>query len=242
MQPISYLLGAAFLKLRENWLLFFLIYLVAGIWSAFEVFTEPDFNSVTIGTFGWAVYLAALVIATMFGVLMSIALTYAMAGMTTSVKSSYGMALKSFWRYILLGLVSVVLVTLGFLFLIVPGIIVSVWIVFAYFILLLENESIIAALKKSREYVRGHWWGVLIRLAVLSITMAVVVFALQLLISFLLSFLPFLAAQVVYVLVTLVLAGFLTPFSLLYVYQMYLELKSEKETSYQTYQTSNPSV
>lgn len=241
MQPISHLFGAAFLRLRENWLLFFLIYLVAGICSVLEVLTEPDFNSDTIGMFEWALYLTALVITTVFGVLMSIALTYAIAGMATSVKSAYGMALKSFWRYILLGLVSVVLVTLGFLFLIVPGIIVSVWIVFAYFILLLEDEGIVASLKKSREYVRGHCWGVFIRLAVLSLSV-ILVFALQLLSAFLVSFLPDFAAEIVYVLLTLIMAGFLTPFSLLYVYQMYLELKSVKESSVQTYQAPGPTI
>lgn len=231
MQPISHLFGAAFLRLRENWLLFFLIYLVAGIWSVFEVITEPDFNSATISTFEWVLYLAAVAIATVFVVLMSIALTYAMAGTATSVKTAYGMALKNFWRYILLSILSVVLVTVSFLLLIVPGIIVSVWIVFAYFVLLLENEGAIASLKRSREYVRGHWWGVFVRLAVLSLVMAVVILASQLLVSFLVSFLPFSSAQIVYLAFTLVLSGFLTPFSLLYVYQMYLELKSMRDGS-----------
>ncbi len=243
MQPISRLFSSTFVKFWSNWQLFFLIYFVAGVWSALEAFAEPDLDTAIISSGEWAVYLAALAIASVFSVLMSISLTYAMAGTATSVKGAYSMALRNFWRYLILAVVSVVIVTVGFLFLIVPGIVLSVWFVFAYFVLLLENEGVIASLKKSREYVRGHWWGVFARIAVFFLIMAGIVFALQLLITFIVSFLPaVLLAQIVYVLLTLFVAGFLTPFSLLYFYQMYLELKSGKELSYDSFQTAQSTV
>ncbi|MBI2267833.1 MAG: hypothetical protein HYU80_00085 [Candidatus Blackburnbacteria bacterium] len=52
----------------------------------------------------------------------------------------------------------------GFLLLAIPGIIFVVWFVFAIYIVIAENEKGLNALLKSREYVRGRWWGVVWRL------------------------------------------------------------------------------
>lgn len=52
----------------------------------------------------------------------------------------------------------------GYLLLIIPGIIFSVWFVFGQFVLVQDEARGIGALLKSREYVRGEWFNVAIRL------------------------------------------------------------------------------
>lgn len=52
----------------------------------------------------------------------------------------------------------------GFILLIIPGIIFMVWFFFAQFILVREDTRGMSALLKSREYVRGEWFNVALRL------------------------------------------------------------------------------
>jgi len=52
----------------------------------------------------------------------------------------------------------------GYLLLIIPGIIFSVWFVFGQFVLVQDETRGMGALLKSREYVRGQWFNVALRL------------------------------------------------------------------------------
>lgn len=64
------------------------------------------------------------------------------------------------WIFLLSGF----LVTGGYLLLIIPGVIFTVWFSLAQFIMPGENVRGLAALLKSREYVRGYWLAVALRL------------------------------------------------------------------------------
>lgn len=64
------------------------------------------------------------------------------------------------WIFLLGGF----LVTGGYLLLIIPGVIFTVWFSLAQFIMPGENVRGLAALLKSREYVRGYWLEVALRL------------------------------------------------------------------------------
>ncbi len=63
---------------------------------------------------------------------------------------------------ILMGLI----VFIGFLLLVIPGVIFMVWFYFATFFVVLEKSGPINALKKSRELVKGYFWPVVGRTAV----------------------------------------------------------------------------
>ena len=54
----------------------------------------------------------------------------------------------------------------GFLFFVVPGIFLSVSLIFAPLVLFSDEEKGLAALAKSRDFVRGNWWGVFFRIAI----------------------------------------------------------------------------
>jgi len=69
------------------------------------------------------------------------------------------------WISILTGII----IAAGILLLIIPGIIFAVWFAFALFILVVEGLKGTKALRKSKEYVRGRWWSVFIRIVAGSI-------------------------------------------------------------------------
>ncbi len=49
------------------------------------------------------------------------------------------------------------------------GIAVSTWFVFATFVTVLENDSVLDSIKRSRQYVRGRWFGVFGRIMLLGL-------------------------------------------------------------------------
>jgi ABC-type sugar transport system permease subunit len=108
---------------------------------------------------------------------------------------------------------------LASLFLIIPSIIVSVWVSFAAYVLVLENNEIIASIKKSREYVRGRWWDVFRRFGA-GILMIIV---LSIVVTLPLSLLNESVANLVFT----VLSVFFAPLRVSYAYFMYQDVKQE---------------
>jgi hypothetical protein len=84
-------------------------------------------------------------------------------GIKDSLKQGWHRVLSFMWIYNLTGFI----ITGGFLLLIVPGVIFLVWFAFAQFILASEGEPGMNALLKSKEYVRGRWFDVFLRLFVI---------------------------------------------------------------------------
>jgi hypothetical protein len=65
------------------------------------------------------------------------------------------------WVSILVALIC----ALGYILLIIPGIIFSIWYSFATMVFLVENLHGMQALRQSKHYVSGRWWAVLGRIA-----------------------------------------------------------------------------
>lgn len=70
------------------------------------------------------------------------------------------------WPYIWVTTLLAIILGGGFLLAVVPGIIFSVWFFFAPFILFAEGTGGMDAVLKSREYVRGNWFDVFVRLLI----------------------------------------------------------------------------
>jgi len=68
------------------------------------------------------------------------------------------------WPLLWVGLLSGFIICGGFMLLVVPGIIFTVWFCLAQFVLVGEDSRGMGALLKSREYVRGQWFNVALRL------------------------------------------------------------------------------
>jgi hypothetical protein len=84
-------------------------------------------------------------------------------GIKDALREGWKRAGSFMWLSSLLGF----LVTGGFLFLIIPGVIFLVWFIFAQFIIFAEDDRGMNALLKSKEYVRGRWFDVFLRLLVI---------------------------------------------------------------------------
>ena len=197
------------------------IMLVPAIISYLLAISEPNFSTAVINVYEWAIYGVFMLVLFVVNLLMGIALVLALSNQSLSIKAAYSEARKYFWRYILLSILLTVILGLGYLFLIIPGIILTVWFSFSVFVMILENQGPINSLKQSRRYVKGRWWGIFGRLLGLIL--------LTFILSAIVSAVAAAGAAVLpeYILVLVVLAGNLViaPITMGYLYALYQDVK-----------------
>lgn len=111
------------------------------------------------------------VVLTVLSFLTPIALLLAVHDRTLRVATAYHHAFSFLYRYAGLALLVGLIVIIGFILFVIPGVVLSVYFVFASFVLVLENKGIRESMKISREYVRGRWWSVFWRLTVLMVVL-----------------------------------------------------------------------
>lgn len=87
---------------------------------------------------------------------------------------------KLFWPYIGLSLLTAVLVLLWMLLLIIPGIIFSVFYSCAVYAFFFEDKRGMAAIKRSRQLVKGYFWQVFGRIMFLSLIAIIFMFIISL--------------------------------------------------------------
>jgi hypothetical protein len=121
------------------------------------------------------------------------------------VKETFSKALAIAPKFFAVSMLVGIVVSLGFILLIIPGIIFGVWYCFSLFILINEKTGILESMRRSKALVKGRFWAVFGRLIVFML------FALLGNIVF--SFLPYSLGAVV---VTIFGALFLLPAYFLY--------------------------
>jgi hypothetical protein len=100
------------------------------------------------------------------------AFLFAVSDENIGIKDSLGKGWHKLWSFLWLFTILGYVVTGGFLLFLIPGIIFSVWFFFSQFILVREDERGLNAMLKSKEYVRGHWFDIFLRLFVIWIISA----------------------------------------------------------------------
>lgn len=137
-------------------------------------------------------------------------------------KEAYQKGLKIFlpylWVYFLVTIISLG----GFLLLIIPGIIFSIWFSLAVYVLVFEEKKGILTLFKSKQLIAGRWWAVFWRLFILGLILAIFLFSFNLLIT------NFFGLQISEKFDFLLLL-FIFPFGLIYQLLIYQNLKEIKE-------------
>lgn len=123
----------------------------------------------------------------------------------------------------LLSLLVSLIITVGFLLLIIPGIIVSLWLTFVYHTYLLEHTTMREAMRRSTALVRGRFWQVFLRLAVLTIVVGAVILAISIIPTILF---PLLSIDALLELLTVVTSGLSVVFVLLALTVYYISLKA----------------
>lgn len=124
-----------------------------------------------------------------------------------------------FWISFLTGIILLI----GFILLIIPGIIFAVWFAFAGFILISEDIKGMDALKKSKEYVKGRFGSVLWHIFFISALFLIILIALGFTFGIIISLLkiPF-GAEII----EIILGSFLGPLLATYFFVLYQNLKS----------------
>lgn len=171
-----------------------------------------------------AVILIGIVITIVLSVTVSIAMIQRVhtPRTTLNLRASLEATRPLFLPYLFVVILVAACVLLGFILFIIPAIIVGVWLCFSYFILVLEGTRGMDALKASKEYVRGLWFPVFIRLVALIV--AVMLFMMVVTIVFEIIFGKGDITDMLTTIVNLIIS----PFSLVYAYHLYLDVKRAK--------------
>lgn len=216
--PIQ-LLNDSLSLLKDNLGLFFGIIMIPVVLSVLVSIFEPAQDTGVVDAMEWFVFAGLTLLTAIVNVFMGIALILALNNRSLSVKEAYSGATAFFWRYLGLSILTSIIITVGFILLIIPGVLLSVWLTFATFILVLERTKIVEAMKKSREYVRGRWWGVFGRLVAGSF-MALLILAILFAVVRLLD-VDILVENMIMTFISMLLA----PVVVGYMYLMYQDLK-----------------
>lgn len=150
-----------------------LILFLAGLVSVYIGERSNTLNIVTnIGL------LVLMVVAGLFAIWNSVALTNTIGmivrGQTVlSWKQTLLSVRRAVWPVITVGVVVSLIIFGGTILLVIPGIILLVWYAFTYYRIILDGyPGISAALRDSKQLVRGRWFDVAIRLAVPTVLFA----------------------------------------------------------------------
>ena len=133
----------------------------------------------------------------------------------------------------IVGLITGILTLVGLILLIIPGIIVGVWLSFSYFIVFDENKRSTDALKASKAYVEGYFWPVLGRLVAVTILVGLALIILGTVANAILGY------KFGTLLQNIISLG-ITPFIVIFQYDLYKNLKSVKGNVSAPVTTSTP--
>lgn len=222
--PIS-LLKASFSDISQR-LSFYLTLMVAlGIFALLSSLSEPYRTSGVASLYQEIAFLALTFIYMVMNILTSIALLLGFSGQASGVMAAYKTAWSYFFRYLGLSILVMLIVVVGYLLLIVPGVIFNIWFLLAAYVLVLENTGIVEAMRRSRNYVKGKWWAVFQR-AVIVLIIAMVFFPLFALVAYFLPenmWVKDSLATMVSLIVTVVGVG--------YFYNLYTDIKGSSQAA-----------
>lgn len=135
------------------------------------------------------------------------AFLFAVVNEDLSITDALGKGWQKYWSFMWLSLIVGFIVTGGFLLFLIPGIIFLVWFSLAQFVFANEDERGLNAIIKSKEYVRGYFLDVFVRLLLLWIISAVI------------GIIPLIGP---------VLAVLFVPFIMIFIYLLYSDLREIK--------------
>ncbi|MCU0652635.1 MAG: hypothetical protein MUD10_00035 [Candidatus Pacebacteria bacterium] len=188
-----------------------LFVLLAAIFAVRFIYEASSAAAVIVGIMAAVVGIVAYVYVTIwFAVAMIIILrdNKESIGFAETLKR----ALPYIGQYFLVNIVAGLIELLGFILLIIPGIIFSVWYMSARYLVVTNGEKGMTAITKSRELARGQFWKIFVLALLGSIALIILQFAV--------SMVPFFGSLIV----GLVLA----PLALIYSYQIFDHLRIVK--------------
>lgn len=209
-QNLVYLLKIVLLNLGVTLVLVVPIMFLGGLFSE-----ESPIQKIGPATTVFIPTIALVAAIFVWGLLMQavivVAVTKVVTGNLVGVKETLGLAWGKLGRYFLTNLLTGLIVLVGFIFLVIPGIVFMVWYAFSQYIVINQDVRPIDALKQSKQLVSGYFWPVLGRLVGLMLFFVVL--------QILLGFIPILGALAV---------ALLAPFYVLAPYLLFESLRKIK--------------
>jgi len=186
-----------------------------GIAGLIMTFIGPEIpEDEFLFTLPWYLFFPIILVATFISILGSASLISAVKEVPKDwqIKEVIKEGWSKYWSFLLVSSLAGLVIGIGFLLFIVPGIILAVWFAFSVYTVICEDKRWFKALSRSKQLVKGRWWSVAIR-----------VFAIIIVIFFLTmcaKFIPYLG-QLAYMI-------FFTPFYVIYNYLIYQNLREIK--------------
>lgn len=173
------------------------------------------FGLLGLAAVAWAIY---------YGVRSKIGLILILENKEKSARENFLESKNFFFAYFAVSLLTGIIIFLSFLLLIIPGVILSVIWSMAALSVVLENKSTFgAAVKRSRELVKGYWWPVFGRF----LAIGVLAFFVSLVMNIPVASLNEIGKQA-YTFVVNVFWALISPLFLTYSYLLYKDLASKK--------------
>ncbi|HKC04741.1 MAG TPA: hypothetical protein VKC54_02630 [Patescibacteria group bacterium] len=182
---------AIFFK-KENLTYFLKVYLVLVPFSIFFFFEDKymasnpnltlPYSMQFLNNYGWFIgvgfifgllYLIISFWVTVAGITAVIAVV---GGKVLSVKETFAFAWKKLWKFSLLTFLFGLMVAVGGILLIIPGIYLFITYYFSKFILVEEDTGVSVSLGKSRNLVKGKFWKVFGRIIVFGLFSGLITF------------------------------------------------------------------
>jgi hypothetical protein len=157
-------------------------------------------------------------------------------GESVEINKLYETSFAKIPSYLLVAILTALAIFGGFILLIIPGIIFSIWFEFSAYINLLENKNNkgIAALKSSKELVSGRWWGVLIRLIVPALAVYLIIIVVMVVLAIIVPILAGSLNEYAQMMITNIISSIIslaiTPLMLIFGIILYNSLKATKQT------------
>jgi hypothetical protein len=219
MSPLSFLLRSSWRIYRSHILIFSAIMLIP---FAFSIIIYFIYSSKVIFERSGFWFASAATLITLINVLIQL---FAYSAMIYFAKDNLALtgSIKSAWRNFLSFLAVTLLASLvsavGLCLLVIPGIVLITWFSLAAYVLVFEGQRGTAALRRSKELVRGNFFPVLFRLLAAAILVAAVDILIRQVVSLPVTFdgLDFLIGNLIDI--------FTTPFMVVFGIQIYHDLK-----------------
>lgn len=153
-------IGPTFRLFTKNfWLITKIVFVIV---APFEVFSVLSARQLTMD---WQLTFGLLVLRLMCNILVAPALFYALmkvieTGSAPGVNEAYRWGLGKIPKLVLAAVISWILTALGFVLLIIPGLIVSIALILVYPVSVFEQGSATDALRRSFQLTKGHRWNI----------------------------------------------------------------------------------
>jgi len=125
-----------------------------------------------------AVFVLGLILTSLWvnlGLIIQLVNSKSGANFASSLKQSF----KKLWSFVWISFLVNVIVGLGFVLFIIPGIVFAIWYLFAIYVFADKGTRGWSALKKSKQLVQGRWWPIFGRVVLLFVLIMICSIALS---------------------------------------------------------------